>query len=1654
MADCCNCHNEVSRDGSGQLGRFLKALDPSYALIDDRSIEDLLVFTKRYANQIRFYDIPGSNGDNENDTSKISWREFFRRDMAVIAASISLTDTAQIKKDYDELRANLDAQPSHNTFDDLFDPILGMVTKLDGWYSIAIPANPLYADLQLAINSNLKWQAQQIVAYEKGFNYVDASHPLNLDYSSIKNKNIWGLNENINADISIYQGTDTEDKLRNGALYIDDIFNSFYNFLNQLLTSSESYMQFALKKYPAHQPHMALFIAFLQLFHLAQRQMNGITKRMLNFYYRDILHLAAKSSIPDKVHIVFELAKDVADYDVATGTQLNAGKDNSGKDQIYTTETDLVVNQAKVKEIKNIFIDKTSSTLTDASGNTSTKQIINRIYARPVAKSSDGLGEKFPDPTNTKWPTFGRGNALSTSNNLCDKILSADDTDRKDIAQIGFAFASPQLVLQGGKRLIKVGMNTGALTDEQKQQLSEFLAAIEVWLTGEKGWVKVLATADTTLKQTQSDFITTAKTGVFDDDIKIENKSFYSMDTEDNTLCIYLPMSEQAVISFDAKLHTGYDFKTSYPVMVIVSSAQSNINIDEELYKQLTISGLTIRTKVGSVNPQPTATGGTSLELHLDGLKKLVLQNKDGLIDPGKPFDPFTAYPLPGRSFYIGSDEIFNKPFVESNNDQLAINIKKTIDDQTGSSQTTIFRMRRFNWEAYNVSILERKNWMPIEDTSNQPISFTLPLLTSNILNSSVLPANRTPISTVTEWKSDTAKGFIKIDLTEKPPDQNPEIFLAAAVSTTAADILQVSQNLAPGLEIKEISVSYDSTVTIEMGVDQFFHIYPFGAVETYLSSAFRKNNNVNAEFADLDNLKKGLLVNAGNALLPQFNFLSPYSKYYNNVSSAAKIINRGDILRIKYNRVGFANSRSSTAVDLIQNAKDDAANNINQYDIDGDMQQGILDIGIENLQPLQSISMLLQFAEGSAEDEDDDPPTINWSYLTNNQWRPFKAANIVSDGTYGFQTTGIIKIDIPEDATTNNTIATTGLIWLRASVKENANRIPQLIDIVTQAVEAQFVDNDNDQSHFDNALPATSISKLVTPVAQIGTVQQPFASFDGKHREIGKEFYTRVSERLRHKGRAINAWDYEHLVLDRFPSIYKVKCITHADPNCLCTNKSLTVVNSVLPVVVNFTGANASMANTLNSVAVEINANPLINITLIGYGLNGADHIKTIVNAYATGNLIINGTNTNEIITKVDLRRINSKTADSENNGNDNTVNIIQTENCCGPQIAPGHVLLIPIANLKNRNAANPLQPKTSRRTLIAIQEYLKTKTSPFVHVHAKNPVYEQIIVQFKVQFYPGIDKGYYIKKLNDEIVHYLTPWAFDENAEVKFNQKIYASSIINFIEERDYVDFITDFVMGVCCNECCTAEDPAGVGTISGRIFDSMQKPLEGIKIKIKELNKIVTSALPVNANDPNDSRKGTYKIENIPPGTYTLLAYFSIFNIAKQSFTINETGVADPLTIDFNEGAGNRQSDIETFFSDFCGCDEIVKFLQNDPNFDGDIVAKPCTSRSILVSVPQHIIIPFEEDEEPTPCEKRKAEQQAGNTTTGGVLTGTRDTIPTAPTPAPTRPVIKRASEKITTVKKANETAPVKSATSASIKKIKTAATRQPLKPKKPK
>ena len=252
----------------------------------------------------------------------------------------------------------MELSPTAHHFGNLFDPILGIAAKLDSWMSLAIPGNPLYEDLRRILQSGLKPAMKKILAYEEAFRLVDAKHPLKLDYMAIENDELWGLNDEIIPDSSIYSGTTPELKMLSAILFVDDIFNTFYGILLSLVDDAGKYMEYAMEKYPAHQPHMALFLSFLQLFAIAQEQMNGITERMLNFYYRDVLHLTEKPSIPDRVYIIFELAKDIFQYDVAKATSLNAGTDNSGKDQAYLTNSDLVVNQAVVKELKTIFIQK------------------------------------------------------------------------------------------------------------------------------------------------------------------------------------------------------------------------------------------------------------------------------------------------------------------------------------------------------------------------------------------------------------------------------------------------------------------------------------------------------------------------------------------------------------------------------------------------------------------------------------------------------------------------------------------------------------------------------------------------------------------------------------------------------------------------------------------------------------------------------------------------------------------------------------------------------------------------------------------------------------------------------------------------------------------------------------------------------------------------------------------------------------------------------------------------------------------------------------------------------------------------------------------------------------------------------------------------
>ena len=339
----------------------------------------------------------------------------------------------------------------------------------------------------------------------------------------------------------------------------------------------------------------------------------------------------------------------------------------------------------------------------------------------------------------------------------------------------------------------------------------------------------------------------------------------------------------------------------------------------------------------------------------------------------------------------------------------------------------------------------------------------------------------------------------------------------------------------------------------------------------------------------------------------------------------------------------------------------------------------GELLIGFKDLNPGDSLSVLFQVAEGSA-DPDLEPEDLSWSVLCDNYWKPLRSSEVVLDTTNQLLVSGIIKFVIPAEATVSNTILPADRLWIKAALAQNVNAVCQLIEVAANAAEVQFTDQGNDPNHLVKPLEAGRISKLQSGLAAVKSVQQPFASFGGRPAETDAAFSTRVSERLRHKDRCISAWDYERIILAAFPQVHKVKCIPHA---------------------------------------------------------------KT------------------------------------------------------GSWLAPGHVLLVVVPDLKNQNAIDPLQPKADAGTLSRITAYVQQRTGLGVQIKVKNPTYQEIQLDFKVKFQTGYEFNFYSGELNQALIRFLSPWAYDASRDISFGGKIYKSVLLDFVEHLEYVDYVTEFKM-----------------------------------------------------------------------------------------------------------------------------------------------------------------------------------------------------------------------------------------------------------------
>lgn len=166
------------------------------------------------------------------------------------------------------------------------------------------------------------------------------------------------------------------------------------------------------------------------------------------------------------------------------------------------------------------------------------------------------------------------------------------------------------------------------------------------------------------------------------------------------------------------------------------------------------------------------------------------------------------------------------------------------------------------------------------------------------------------------------------------------------------------------------------------------------------------------------------------------------------------------------------------------------------------------------------------------------------WHYHTGVGWKTIADTDMISDTTNHFRHSGIVQLKLNEAVvSTINDIK--GGLWLRIACNTTDDPFEALEAVRAQAVEVELDPQSEGQIEIGAALPMGSITKAKNSIKGIKKIEQPYSGEEGRKIETDASFYARVSEELRHKGRAWNRWDYERLVLERFPQIASAKCLS-----------------------------------------------------------------------------------------------------------------------------------------------------------------------------------------------------------------------------------------------------------------------------------------------------------------------------------------------------------------------------------------------------------------------------------------------------------------------------------------------------------------------------
>lgn len=227
----------------------------------------------------------------------------------------------------------------------------------------------------------------------------------------------------------------------------------------------------------------------------------------------------------------------------------------------------------------------------------------------------------------------------------------------------------------------------------------------------------------------------------------------------------------------------------------------------------------------------------------------------------------------------------------------------------------------------------------------------------------------------------------------------------------------------------------------------------------------------------------------------------------------------------------------------------------------------------------------------------------VGWHFLNlEKEWSPINANNIIKNTTKNFTQSGIVYIKITDEIIKNFSSKGNEILWLKATIGDEF-KVEYIQDIRLNALELKYDELSEGIAEPGKELPMGTITKFVNSITGVKKIEQPYSGEMGLPNETNEKFKCRISEKLRHKGNAWTPWDYERLVLEKFPEIAIAKCIPNVD------NEGVVKAGNVLIIVT----PNCNLIKQDNPLQPSI-GNELINSIL--------DYLKEIASPFVSINI------------------------------------------------------------------------------------------------------------------------------------------------------------------------------------------------------------------------------------------------------------------------------------------------------------------------------------------------------------------------------------------------------------------------------------------------